>query len=72
MIKTIKKSIHSVLETKPLWLNSITDTKTLFLIAVSNGMASQVSIDLSDQDDLIHYYRVFQHAQIDFYSNKTI
>ena len=49
-LTTIKKAIHSVLESKPFWLNSITDDRTLQLIAVSNGMASQVSIDLSNTD----------------------
>ena len=68
-LTTIKRSIHSVLESKPLWLNHITDTKTVFLIAVSNGMASQVSIDLSNTDDLIHYYKQFQLAQITHYRN---
>ena len=68
-LTTIKRAIHSVLESKPLWLNHITDTKTVFLIAVSNGMASQVSIDLSNTDDLIHYYTEFQKAQLTHFKN---
>ena len=68
-LTTIKKAIFQVLETKPLWLNHIECEKTLFLIAVSNGMAAKVEIELSNTEDIIHYYTQFQEAQIYHYKN---